>query len=124
MVWNGDCYTHVMFFSFINTPYLYLSQNNNKTLPTLPLSQLFHKGRHFNYVFLINLPNEGHECKDKVYLYVSSMRIKKLQIKLNSITILEVKLKGCCQKKKKSLYQLSIIEIYPIFVDTIYLILD
>ena len=27
---------------------------------------------------------KAYECKDKVYLYVSSMRIKKLQIKLNS----------------------------------------
>ena len=67
---------------------------------------------------------KAYECKDKVYLYVSSMRIKKLQIKLNSNHYPWSEAQKDVAKKKKKLSQLSTREISPIFVDTIYLILD
>ena len=42
-----------------------------KAFQTLPLSQLFHKGYHLNYVFLINLSKENLRIK---YTYLVMQR--------------------------------------------------
>ena len=56
-----------MFFSFINTPYLYLSQNNNKNLPTLPFELcLSYKLGYCMSCLFGHLTNGSYDCCEKL----------------------------------------------------------